>query len=122
MDLLLSFSVLIFVYYTCIHTPHTLTHTHWTDYKNGIQLYSSHDAKAMFQCNCDSSDDRVKLLRTLEATISEVRDTHLYLYLCMHHAYTVRNTMGIYLLIYCIYHTYCHSDILYMMPTVILYT
>ena len=62
------------LYFT--HTHHTLSHTHWTDYKNGIQLYSSHDAKAMFQCNCDSSDDRVKLLRTLEATISEVRDTH----------------------------------------------
>ena len=43
------------------------------DYKHGVQIYSSHDEKAIFQCNCDSSDDRKKLLRDLESTISEVR-------------------------------------------------
>ena len=43
-----------------------------TDYKSGIQIYSSHDEKAIFQCNCDSSEDRVKLLKTLEDTINEV--------------------------------------------------
>ena len=43
-----------------------------TDYKSGIQIYSSHNEKAIFQCNCDSSEDRVKLLKTLEDTINEV--------------------------------------------------
>ena len=55
---------------------HSTKPTHTTDYKNGIQIYSSHDAKAIFQCNCDTGDERVKLLGTLEATISEV-STHI---------------------------------------------
>ena len=42
------------------------------DYKNGIQIYSSHDEKAIFQCCCDTNDDRRTLLHTLESTISEV--------------------------------------------------
>ena len=68
------------IYYTFIFpipTPirtctHTHTHTHYRLQKWGADLLLSHDEKAIFQCNCDTSEERVKLLRTLEATVSEV--------------------------------------------------
>ena len=51
-----------------VYLPHLAT----PDYRNGLQIYSSHKEKAIFQCNCDSSDDRKTLLRILEDTIGEV--------------------------------------------------
>jgi len=46
--------------------------THY--YKNGVQIHSSLESKLLFQCNCDSKNDRETLLKKLEETIAELKE------------------------------------------------